>query len=378
MTQKTEEAASLGQSMVLSDATFQRLLEQCRCSLQNVSVSRRQLTSPETAGMSDEGSASLCHSFKAIGESLRHRLQTEDDKGMHTATSDKIWQILLLPGLSVILSGEVENDVGKAVIGLMKTIGSLPSGETEKEALDLILKMLKSYNKETDTSMVKSESFTSKQGSMLVEVMRTMLIKQSHLQEDQIVRKTFGDDLFQELMHSLAVADDSFVSNLLTTVVPLTLDSKSEPGDCREKLQQVLKTAKEIFEHYGQKSYVPVTSAYSFLSERPYLILCGIADLVLPASGAGQTTRDLLESPIFWELIQAGLYHASPLTRKRTVYLLKRTLDVVQMQQLDVGAEAASVNDSPCYWWNTKNQSSLAEVWENYILLLETLEEKQV
>jgi len=104
--------------------------------------------------------------------------------------------------------------------------------------------------------------------------------------------------------------------------------------------------------------------------DQTYAILCGLADFF---SSPGNYI--LFDKAEFWKIIQRGLVLTDPLSRKRTVYLLKRALDLLDKQPCNL-----SVKSEECciFYWATEEKESLRSLWQDYILLMETLDEKQV
>ena len=102
-----------------------------------------------------------------------------------------------------------------------------------------------------------------------------------------------------------------------------------------------------------------------------YAILCGLADFFF-----GPVNHSLFPQAEFWEIIQQGLVLNEPLTRKRSMYLLKRALDLLDKQPCDLLALTEKGN---CiFYWSCDKKDSLMSIWRDYVLLMETLDEKQV
>lgn len=88
---------------------------------------------------------------------------------------------------------------------------------------------------------------------------------------------------------------------------------------------------------------------------------------------------DVRPSKMFWDIIQFGLVDTNPLSRKRSLFLLDRVLKSV--------SEGGIESDDCVFWWGCHGdgaaggewpEKEMKEIWEDVILLLETLEEKQV
>ena len=104
-----------------------------------------------------------------------------------------------------------------------------------------------------------------------------------------------------------------------------------------------------------------------------YAILCGLADYLFGSSLSLSSDKE------FWEMIQHGLVQDDSLSRKRSMYLLKKTLEECQVKKdVQCLATPCSADDCPLFWWSKDESSQLMSVWKDYVLLMETLEEKQV
>ncbi|ELU08602.1 hypothetical protein CAPTEDRAFT_220697 [Capitella teleta] len=105
------------------------------------------------------------------------------------------------------------------------------------------------------------------------------------------------------------------------------------------------------------------------------LLLCALADLFLPPCGPpGPITQLLAEEDSFWEILQSGLSSPSPLTRKRTSYLLKRIMDALHSNHVSV---TPSFSDA-LFQWDAGLGMEQCVVWDALVLVAETLEEKQI
>lgn len=102
-----------------------------------------------------------------------------------------------------------------------------------------------------------------------------------------------------------------------------------------------------------------------------YTILCGLADFF-----SSPDNYSLFHQAEFWEIIQQGLVLNEPLTRKRSMYLLKRALDLLDKQPCDL----LVLSEKGChiFYWSSDKKESLMSIWHDYVLLMETLDEKQV
>lgn len=108
-------------------------------------------------------------------------------------------------------------------------------------------------------------------------------------------------------------------------------------------------------------------------------MMCSMANFFFPLTSE-TVSPDVRQCQAFWELVQLGLYHENPAIRKRSAYLLKRIIDTCEKSDVDFNPPDLSSGASslPYFWWSKKQQERLSKVWEDALLLLETLDEKQV
>ncbi|XP_072828301.1 probable methyltransferase TARBP1 [Vicugna pacos] len=99
------------------------------------------------------------------------------------------------------------------------------------------------------------------------------------------------------------------------------------------------------------------------------LVLSALVEKLLPEPCA----------ELFCRTMQAGLAQAEDaLTRKRARCLLQRAVEV----SAELGAQCACApQEGPgpsLFWWSEKKKDELLKFWENYILIMETLEGNQI
>ncbi|XP_066238380.1 probable methyltransferase TARBP1 isoform X4 [Saccopteryx leptura] len=109
------------------------------------------------------------------------------------------------------------------------------------------------------------------------------------------------------------------------------------------------------------------------------LVLSALAERLLPAPGEREAGPDARRSVRFWAVVQAGLARAGDaLTRKRARYLLQRAVEVSAEQGADCTCGSREGNGPSLFWWSENKKDELLKFWENYILILETLEGNQM
>ncbi|TEA41912.1 hypothetical protein DBR06_SOUSAS26810002 [Sousa chinensis] len=115
------------------------------------------------------------------------------------------------------------------------------------------------------------------------------------------------------------------------------------------------------------------------------LVLSALAEKLLPEPGAERATAAREADPDarrcwrFWRTVQAGLTRAEDaLTRKRARYLLQRAVEVSAELGTDCACAPQEGTGPSLFWWSEKKKDELLKFWENYILIMETLEGNQI
>jgi hypothetical protein len=105
------------------------------------------------------------------------------------------------------------------------------------------------------------------------------------------------------------------------------------------------------------------------------IYLCGFSNFFFPIDGI--YSINVRNKNTFWEIIQKGLNAKNPLTRKQSLYLIKRNVDLCEKFSENVNSNLSD-GDVPLFWWSKEQQRNHVKVWEDLVMLLETFEEKQV
>ncbi|KAM6460808.1 putative methyltransferase TARBP1 isoform 1-T1 [Liasis olivaceus] len=113
------------------------------------------------------------------------------------------------------------------------------------------------------------------------------------------------------------------------------------------------------------------------------LVLSALSDVLFPwhDSLTDREAAPLLDARFcckFWEVVQKGLTENDALCRKRARYLLKRAMDVSDKVPLECRCSLENGNGSCLFWWCAEKKDQFTQFWENYILIMETLEGNQI
>ncbi|XP_035767959.1 probable methyltransferase TARBP1 [Neolamprologus brichardi] len=117
------------------------------------------------------------------------------------------------------------------------------------------------------------------------------------------------------------------------------------------------------------------------VTERTLLCLTALSDHLLkphhhlPSSCCSDPDPRL--SLQFWRMVQDGLIHRDSVSRKRALFLLKRCAALSEEDGLDCPLSATR-EDENLFKWAFSKSKLLREFWEDYVLVMETLEENQI
>lgn len=93
-------------------------------------------------------------------------------------------------------------------------------------------------------------------------------------------------------------------------------------------------------------------------------------------SGRPTPVQDLRTEPVFWSIVQEGLASSDPISRKRCTYLVQCVLASVRGKEEEEAG--VLVVEGGVFWWSGKCNKKLGSAWDSLMLILETMEEKQV
>uniref|UniRef100_A0A3Q2CC96 Probable methyltransferase TARBP1 n=1 Tax=Cyprinodon variegatus TaxID=28743 RepID=A0A3Q2CC96_CYPVA len=105
------------------------------------------------------------------------------------------------------------------------------------------------------------------------------------------------------------------------------------------------------------------------VTQRALLCFTVLLDHLLKSHTVTSDTR-------FWTLVQDGLTHGDSVSRKRALYLLKRCVALSDEEGFD--SCSTSEEEEALFNWAPDKSGLLREFWEDYTLVMETLEENQV
>uniref|UniRef100_A0A8K9WZ18 tRNA (guanosine(18)-2'-O)-methyltransferase TARBP1 n=1 Tax=Oncorhynchus mykiss TaxID=8022 RepID=A0A8K9WZ18_ONCMY len=175
---------------------------------------------------------------------------------------------------------------------------------------------------------------------------------------------------------------DALVSKITVRLIFTLLNCYSEDG-IASKLRFILEDLCSWHKSDSSNTDSPV------VTERALLCLTTLSDyLFSPAKVQQHTLPQSLSytrpdprcSLQFWRILQDGLTHKDNVSRKRALYLLKRCVALSEDEAVEFPSSSVSSEDNEeiIFRWAPDRCKLLREFWEDYALVMETLEENQI
>ncbi|VVC97209.1 unnamed protein product, partial [Leptidea sinapis] len=105
-------------------------------------------------------------------------------------------------------------------------------------------------------------------------------------------------------------------------------------------------------------------------------VLCALSNYFLPlpdSNSLGVYESTLINHTEFWELVVSGLSSNDTALRKLATYLIKRALDCLAFLKNNVEISSTLVT----FQWDKAKEKELRKTWDNFFILMDSLEEKQ-
>uniref|UniRef100_A0A3Q2QDF8 TAR (HIV-1) RNA binding protein 1 n=1 Tax=Fundulus heteroclitus TaxID=8078 RepID=A0A3Q2QDF8_FUNHE len=163
-------------------------------------------------------------------------------------------------------------------------------------------------------------------------------------------------------LSSIRSLPDDLVSKVVLRVILTLLSCCGEASSDR--------VPKRVLEHVCSWHSTERTPG---VTRRTLLCLTVLSDHLLDS----HSDADPRLCPQFWRMVQDGLTHGDSLTRKRALYLLKRCAVLSEVEGFDCQSSTSEEGETLFKWAPDKSRL-LREFWEDYTLVMETLEENQV
>ncbi|XP_046546005.1 probable methyltransferase TARBP1 isoform X2 [Haliotis rubra] len=305
----------------------------------------------------------LCRLVKNI------KSYTQDQEDIVSETDSIIWSVCI-PMLRLFqssmhsVSGESTHQILLAICELLVTsLENSTSGQVVK-VLQYCVDALQSFCNDGPGIYGTSQHNDEYLGvSCTVELLRTYMNGNKNTVFEHEVCDLLNK-IFTQLIGTFPLVSDKLFARVISGVLSPIL--RKDPRSADSKLAMLWRETQLL----GQ------TVKQSQSEDKTLVMFCSLADFYFPISEQ-KIEEDLRCSDSFWEMLQGGLYSVNPVSRKRSLYLLKRIVDTCERNNVDVNTDMTG-GACPIFQWKTSAKTDLALIWEHYILLVETLEEKQV
>ncbi|KAM9559168.1 putative methyltransferase TARBP1 [Salvelinus alpinus] len=188
--------------------------------------------------------------------------------------------------------------------------------------------------------------------------------------------------ILSSALSCIKTLSDALVSKITVRLIFTLLNCYSEDG-IASKLQFILEDLCSWHKSDSSNTDLPV------VTERTLLCLTTLSDYLFSPAKLQQhtlpqslsyTRPDPRRSLQFWRILQDGLTHKDNVSRKRALYLLKRCVALSEDEAVDFPSSSVSseVNEEIIFRWAPDRCKLLREFWEDYALVMETLEENQI
>lgn len=164
--------------------------------------------------------------------------------------------------------------------------------------------------------------------------------------------------------------------------VDIPLENVLNSGDEKLKIYFLTNIVPKLFE--AVVGYNILDRIWEFLKQVRYIneehalkTLCSLSEFFLPVAdvkGNKTIESDIIFHYEFWSILQCGLKSHDPAVRKLSIYLMKRAIDCLCNLKKDA---KIYTEFETLFTWNYKSQNALKQMWDNYFILVDSLEEKQ-
>ncbi|XP_064879123.1 probable methyltransferase TARBP1 [Oncorhynchus nerka] len=188
--------------------------------------------------------------------------------------------------------------------------------------------------------------------------------------------------ILSSAMSCIKTLPDALVSKITVRLIFTLLNCYSEDG-IASKLRFILEDLCSWHKSDSSNTDSPV------VTERALLCLTTLSDYLFSPAKLQQhtlpqslsyTRPDPRRSLQFWRILQDGLTHKDNVSRKRALYLLKRCVAMSEDEAVEFPSSSVSSEDNEeiIFRWAPDRCKLLREFWEDYALVMETLEENQI
>lgn len=261
--------------------------------------------------------------------------------------------------------------------------------------IDFVAKLIKCVKDETIESVCKitnivlnlnPTSITSKSEHLLQQILSNLDLSPLNLNYN--TEENFEDckllklDLYLKLCDSIldAVIENNEKLDLPFLETPLEniLLSNNE----KLKTYFLTNTVPRLFE--AVTGYAILDRIWNYLQQlkneakqTSLKVLCCLSNFYLPIvdnKGKLKIESEIVHHSEFWNVLLHGLMSNDAILHKLSVYLMKRSIDCICIMKTNVEVRSG---EKVFFSWKMKDENSMKQMWNNYFILIDSLEEKQ-
>ena len=203
----------------------------------------------------------------------------------------------------------------------------------------------------------------------LVPVIRT-LAKMYSLTASFITKENTSRVFDVVLRLLISGEDDQVIGELMALLIPSIVSFHRSSENQLAMFSQFWSSVVAHFDTLGKADTIVM---------RALFILCGLLEIYLTMTDLSTISVDLINRRSIWTLIQLGFCHSDSLARKRALYIFRRILDFsTSNEDLSNSLDMSKTTENEIAEMSLASLRQLRNIWQEFILLVEMLEEKQV
>lgn len=235
--------------------------------------------------------------------------------------------------------------------------------------------------------ILNASSIVSKSEHLLQQILSDLDLPPKHPKEttdydiegEQLISKIL---LHFKLCNSILNAVIECGEKLSLYLLEIPLENVLNSGNEKLKMYFLTNIVPKLFE--AVIGYNIIDRIWDYLKQMEHInkenalkILCSLSEFFLPVADSKGNKK--VESKIifhyeFWSILRYGLKSNDPSVRKLSIYLMKRAIDCLCSIKKDA---LVSNEHETLFIWNYKSQNVLKQMWDNFFILIDSLEEKQ-
>ena len=321
-----------------------------------------------------------------ISETLSEHSETSREEDLVRIVDDVCLPVL--PDIEAFVFGSKSRHLGldsqlyQAVCQLL-ALCTVTSIETKSESASVSVRLLEecisafsAYKEESDLisggtgAQVTSDKHLSIHAALaIVDNIFERQAKVMTKDKTQSINSEWIQICFDSILSIIETSQTNVCTRLTAVILPKML--LHQPNLLQSRCSKIWNKIVSIYSTGKQDTKAVNTNVF--------ITLCGLVNYFIPYGAVQETDNSFsVTSRIeLWRIIQSGLIHSDPLARKQSLFLLKRVIDWYSTSGSSIKVLEGE-NGPPVFAWMDKDKKHLVNMWADFFLLYETLQEVQV